>query len=479
MEETIQQLLEQSPNPAAVVSRDGALRYSNPVFAALCGCTGRELSGRKLADLAHPDAMQTRQLLADPGKWPLKFEVRLAAVDGTERFLELRPFALSGREAGSLLLQMKDVTELRVTEKALEMALEDSETRIHEVAENLDQAVWLLDAATRKYLCRNPAFFRITGFSSDAAANTSWLPQEAVYPDDREALQAILARPLTARLEVEFRIVRPADGVVRWLRSRAFPVFDRAGKLVRIAGITEDITSRKHAEQLREDVERITRHDLKSPLSSIMGVPSFMLERQDIPEEQKQWWRSVYDAGKRMLNMINSSLNLYKMEVGTFQLQPVEVDLSLSAREVGRDLASLLSAFRVTLEFKKDDNCYPVIAGDNLLIYELLSNLIKNAAEASPKGGKITLSFCCEGEKVLASLHNDGTIPAAIRGKFFQKYVTSGKTHGTGLGAYSARLIAVTLGGQISFETSEEAGTTILLVFPAFAAYCAAQESRQ
>lgn len=478
MEERIQQLLELSPNPAAEVSPDGYLRYCNPVFAALCGFSARELSGRRLADLAHPDAGQTRQLLADPGKWPAKFDVRLAAGDGTERFLELRPLALSGQEAG-FLLQMKDVTELRITEKALEMALEDSETRIHEVAENLDQAVWLLDAGTRKYLCRNPAFFRITGFSSDASARASWLPQEAVYPDDREAVQDILSRPLTARLEVEFRIVRPADGAVRWLRSRAFPIFDRAGKLVRIAGITEDITSRKHAEQLREDVERITRHDLKSPLSSIIGVPSFMLERQDIPEEQKQWWRSVYDAGKRMLNMINSSLNLYKMEVGTFQLQPVEVDLSLSAREVGRDLAGLLSAFKVTLEFKKDDACRPVIAGDNLLVYELLSNLIKNAAESSSKDGKVTLSFRCEGEKVLASLHNSGVIPAVIRGKFFQKYVTSGKTHGTGLGAYSARLITVTLGGQISFETSEEAGTTILLVFPAFAAYCAAQEGRQ
>jgi len=475
MEETTRSILDLSPNPSAVLSSDGTVVYANPVFLALCGVPASGLAGKRFSDLAHPGDAVMKDLPPSPAEWPSLFEARLSARDGAERFLEMCVSSIDGE----FLAQMKDLTELRITEKALEMALEDSETRIHEVAENLDQAVWLMDAETRKYLCRNPAFFRITGLSSDDSANTSWLPQQTVYPDDREAVQAIASRPLSGKLEAEFRIVRPADGDVRWLRSRAFPIFDRKGRLVRIAGITEDITSRKHAEQLREDVERITRHDLKSPLSSIIGVPSFMLERGDVPEEQKEWWRSVHDAGRRMLRMINSSLNLYKMEVGTFQLQPVEVNLAAAAAEAGKDLAGVLSAFAVKLEIANDGCCFPVIAGDGLLVYELLANLIKNAAEASPREGRVTVSFACGNGRVSASIHNAGAIPADIRAKFFQKYVTSGKVHGTGLGAYSARLITATLGGHISFETSDEAGTTIKLDFPDFSAYCAAMEGKQ
>lgn len=475
MEETTRSILELSPNPSAVLSSDGTVVYANPVFLALCGVPASGLAGKRFSDLAHPGDAVMKDLPSSPAEWPALFDARLSARDGAERFIEVRVSSIDGE----FLAQMKDLTELRITEKALEMALEDSETRIHEVAENLDQAVWLMDAETRKYLCRNPAFFRITGLSSDDSANTSWLPQQTVYPDDREAVQAIASRPLSGKLEAEFRIVRPADGDVRWLRSRAFPIFDRKGRLVRIAGITEDITSRKHAEQLREDVERITRHDLKSPLSSIIGVPSFMLERGDVPEEQKEWWRSVHDAGRRMLRMINSSLNLYKMEVGTFQLQPVEVNLAAAAEEAGKDLAGVLSAFAVKLEIANDGRCFPVIAGDGLLVYELLANLIKNAAEASPREGRVTVSFACGNGRVSASIHNAGAIPAEIRAKFFQKYVTSGKVHGTGLGAYSARLITVTLGGHISFETSDKAGTTIKLDFPDFSAYCAALEGKQ
>lgn len=69
-------------------------------------------------------------------------------------------------------------------------------------------------------------------------------------------------------------------------------------------------------------------------------------------------------------------------------------------------------------------------------------------------------------ENCSVSIHNKGAVPEEIRDTFFDKYATAGKSGGTGLGTYSARLNAETLGGKISLDTSEENGTTITISFP-------------
>ena len=96
----------------------------------------------------------------------------------------------------------------------------------------------------------------------------------------------------------------------------------------------------------------------------------------------------------------------------------------------------------------------------------MLSNLFKNALEASPRNEKIQISLSKENE-CLISIHNQGAVPEDIRDNFFEKYTTSGKHGGTGLGTYSAKLIAETLGGSIiTMASSEKLGTMITLSFP-------------
>jgi CheY-like chemotaxis protein len=91
----------------------------------------------------------------------------------------------------------------------------------------------------------------------------------------------------------------------------------------------------------------------------------------------------------------------------------------------------------------------------------MLGNLMKNAIEASPEGGTVTVSIEGPRDVIMVRLHNAGAVPEAIRDSFFEKYHSVGKTDGTGLGTYSARLMARTQGGDISMRTSAETGTTI------------------
>ena len=106
-----------------------------------------------------------------------------------------------------------------------------------------------------------------------------------------------------------------------------------------------------------------------------------------------------------------------------------------------------------------------IINTEERLFYSMLSNLVRNAIEAALTGSTVSLSFT-NGDVSVIAIHNEGAIPEKIRHRFFEKFATAGKSGGTGLGAYSAKLIARTLGGTISFETPEKAGTTITVRLP-------------
>ncbi len=108
-----------------------------------------------------------------------------------------------------------------------------------------------------------------------------------------------------------------------------------------------------------------------------------------------------------------------------------------------------------------------MIQGEKLLCYSMFANLIKNALEASSDGETvtITLDHSDKGTAIIR-IQNNGTVPTEMREKFFDKYSTSGKYGGTGLGTYSASLLAKTLNGQIEMTTSETDGTTIIIQLP-------------
>jgi signal transduction histidine kinase len=226
------------------------------------------------------------------------------------------------------------------------------------------------------------------------------------------------------------------------------------------------------AARLREDVERITRHDLKNPLSLIIGFPQVLIETaENLSEKQVKYLKRIEEAGYRMLNMINLSLNLFKMERGIYELQPNPVNLVQVIRKITVELHALAQTRDLSLDVllygnpAGDEDTF-FVQGEELLCYSMLANLIKNALEAAPKGECVTVAFDNE-EMAVIRIHNNGTVPEEIRDKFFEKYVTSGKKmKGTGLGTYSARLIAETQQGSVSMTTSEENGTTITVRLP-------------
>ncbi len=222
--------------------------------------------------------------------------------------------------------------------------------------------------------------------------------------------------------------------------------------------------------QLKEDIERITQHDLKSPLNGIMNFPMLVLENEHLTRDERLYLHKTIKLGRKMLRMINLSLDMYKMEQGTYTLKPAPVDVVpiindiLVENEIMIDSNELVIKTNINGQSLNDDSSFTV-QGEGLLCYSMLANIIKNAIEASDDEEQITIDLSQSESKTII-IQNQAVVPEDIRETFFEKYATSGKSSGTGLGTYSAKLMAETQGGTISLKTSEAEGTSIVIAFP-------------
>jgi len=225
--------------------------------------------------------------------------------------------------------------------------------------------------------------------------------------------------------------------------------------------------------RLREVVEHITHHDLKGPLNIIIGVPQILLKKCELTDSQQNLVKAIEKSGYKMLEMINRSLDLFKMENGSYDFRPEPVDILSVMRRALDEVAPMLSAKKIKVAFRVDEQLpregQKVMAmAESLFCHSMFANLCKNAVEASPNDDVINIGYKCRAD-VTISIDNGGEVPEEIREHFFDKFVTAGKEDGTGLGTYSAGLIARTQHGTIDLDTSVAGRTCIRVTLPSAA----------
>ena len=126
-----------------------------------------------------------------------------------------------------------------------EEALREAEDRFRQMAENIHEIFWMMDARHERAFYISPTYAEVFGRTCQSLYEQprSWL--DSIHPDDRtRVIENMEQRQAGVFTDLEYRIVR-SDGSVRWIRSRAFPIHDAGGNNSRIAGVAEDITDRK------------------------------------------------------------------------------------------------------------------------------------------------------------------------------------------------------------------------------------------
>jgi PAS domain S-box-containing protein len=368
----------------------------------------------------------------------------------------------AGRMMGVLSAGV-DMTERRAIERRLDLVVSAAKVGIVD---------WDVATETPWYSAR---FKEMLGYPADADAAA--LPSAfggLVHPDDRDRSREVFFSGLVDRGAPDSVIVQPplelrlrrADGSWVWVESMGLTLRDEAGEAKRYLAAVTDITGRRAHEEalkesvrLREEVERMSRHDLKTPLNSVIAVSRLLREGGKLSREDEELLSIVERAGYRILSMVNLSLDLYRMESGTYQFRPQAIDLMEVARKVAADLEGHAASKDVALRLRQSGRT--LARAEELLCYSMLANLVKNAIEAVPEGGVVSLTVEGAGDAVAVHVHNAGAVPRGIRARFFDKYASAGKSAGLGLGTYSARLMALVQEGDITLHASEEAGTTV------------------
>lgn len=212
------------------------------------------------------------------------------------------------------------------------------------------------------------------------------------------------------------------------------------------------------AARVRDEADQTFYHDLRNPLTAILtSLPSLKEKAPELDNEIAM----ITDSSQVMADMLTNHNLLKELEEGKFEkpLTPVTADNVIQRVIEGFAEKARDKGVRVDL----DVDPLHIYLGDELLSYNMYSNLINNAIEAAPIGSSVKVTSERVSDEIVISINNPGVVPINIRGQFFNKFTTSGKIDGLGLGAYSAKLCALAQQGRIQLKIKEDIGTTLVL----------------
>jgi signal transduction histidine kinase len=192
----------------------------------------------------------------------------------------------------------------------------------------------------------------------------------------------------------------------------------------------------------------------------------------EVSSEQREFLKKTYRANERMISLVNSLLNVSRIEEGRFVYQPTLVSLERLTILVKKPLEEQARRKKIQIRFERPKKALPKVLVDVEKIRLVVQNLIENAIKYTPSKGKIVISLGKEGAFVKFKIKDNGLgIPARQQNRVFKKFFRGAnavrlETEGTGLGLFIVKNIVEAHGGRVWFESEENKGTTFYFTLP-------------
>jgi PAS domain S-box-containing protein len=266
--------------------------------------------------------------------------------------------------------------------------------------------------------------------------------------------------------EGEFEI---SPRVIHW---HSLPVMAGTTPLGRLL-LLRDVTDERAVERLREDMTGTMVHDLRNPLSAISSALTFLNEdaADSLSSDQREILQIGLDSSQRMLELVNSILDVSRLESGRMPLNRAKVEMDHLIAEMLRAQSPLAVSKGLSLESDAPPTLPPAWV-DAELIGRVLQNLVGNAIKFTPSGGVIRLGVKSDASSghamLLVSVCDNGPgIPDEIKGRLFQRFVSGRQQeHGSGLGLAFCKVAVEAHGGRIWVESAPGQGTTFTFSLP-------------
>ncbi|GAB3027862.1 hypothetical protein GCM10027185_29850 [Spirosoma pulveris] len=460
--------------------------YLNPAWEVITGFSVEESLGGFFLDSILPEDHAETLLLFEQIKagqrTTVRHVIRYVHKEGGFRWIDVNAQIVPGD--GHVWMgvtgTLTDITERKMAEEAIQ----ESEQRFREIAENVDEVFCIVDSEKPRFLYVNPAFEKFTGVSSQALYADSSLFLPRIAKQDRTLIQTIFKDSVSGS-ELTFR-ARHRDGSLRWLHARVFGVTNEAGVLIRRIGVATDITTAIEKEQILETSLQNERslntlksqfittasHEFRTPLMAISS--SAELVRHYIAGEDVSLVLPVID--KHLTAILTKVVSLNELISDTLTLSKIEqgkIDVQLVYTNLGALCKALIAS---TFSESKDNRQIDVklvgeavdVLVDKKLMHHILTNLLMNAIKFSTKNVSLTLTYSATEVKIAVSDQGIG-IPKKDLPHLFDKFFRAGNAisyQGSGLGLAICQEYTNLMNGQISVLTKEGAGTTFTITLP-------------
>ncbi len=255
-EEKFAVIFHSSPDPIVLVSvPEGRCVEANESFLNLLNYSQEALIGQVFLDLGVWVNLEERdhliQALNQQG-FVRNLEVRFLTRTQQIKTVLLSAELIEISDTTYSLSIIRDISD----RKAIEAALQESEARFRQLAETVEEGFFVYETGTNRYSYVNPAYSTIKGESSNVIYEGMHRWLDHIHPADLERIKAALEREQQGEtFDEEYRYIRP-DGELRWLRSKAFPIQNEAGTVIRVVGTFDDITDVKQRQAEREAAEQ-------------------------------------------------------------------------------------------------------------------------------------------------------------------------------------------------------------------------------
>jgi PAS domain S-box-containing protein len=357
--------------------------------------------------------------------------------------------------------------------------LQEQEKKFRDAVETMPALAFVTDP-NGNHTFLNRGWLEYTGFSSEQASGSGW--EKAIHPDD---LDRVTERWLASRttgqpLDYEARLRRGSDGVYRWFQTRARPLRDNRGKIVKWCAVANDIEDRRHAERLQADLTHASRistmgelvasisHELAQPITATTNNAKASLRwlQRDPPDltRVRKGTESIIEAGMFASEIINRLRSLYKKSSPKREL--------VAMNEIIGEMAGMLKSearrhgVSISTDLKDD---LPMTVADRVQIQQVLMNLMLNGIEAiTDEGGVVTVkSQLGEDGQIEISVNDTGPgLPLGKADQIFDAFFTT-KPQGSGMGLAISKSIVESNGGRIWANGDGGRGATFHFTLPA------------
>lgn len=362
-----------------------------------------------------------------------------------------------------------------------EEALRHSEERFRALTETTSEWIWEMDVDVR-FTYASPRLLELLGYMPEEILGRT--PFDLMPPEEAERMRrefrAIVASGSPFKALENLNLHK--DGSLIVLETSGLPFFDASGAIRGYRGIGRDITDRKRAEELLIQSERLkavadlsagVAHNFNNLLQIVLSSAEVAMKAADLKDSSpaRFYIEQILDCCRfgaetvqRLENFAQGHSNLTAAEGRVFSLSAT-VRKAVQMTEPWWKTAPEREGVSIGLQAELSDDCF--VRGEENELFEVIVNLIKNAAEALPLGGRLWVRVFSEKDGTILQVEDNGSgISEEIRGRLFQPFFTTKGPKGTGMGLASSYGIVVRHGGSISVDSKEGKGTKFTVRLP-------------